>query len=345
MGSVSRQRIGELLVSAGVLTQQKLDAALLQPRASGQRLGAYLVQNGLVSETQLTQILGQQLSVPWVSLYHIDFSRQLLNLVPREVAEKYCLIPIYVRRVRKQGETLYVAMDDPTNEGALAEVAQHAGLPAHPMIAAPSDIRSAINVYYGTGESTGAPPPVTSELAPIAPSRSSDPPAPPPTASRGPAPPKPTALPVRASASGDHPDAAPEIEATEVEIPRRLPRGMIAMTMLDGTKIQLPAQRGGISSDDSSRPTEAVAGVEMTARDLVRALRAVAHGKNPTELAHDLPKIEEVMAALLSLLMRKGLVADWEFISELKKVSRRKTEETAEIASKDDEPKGENGSS
>ena len=71
-----------------MLTQQKLDAALSEPRPPGQRLGAYLVQQGLVSETQLTQILGQQLSVPWVSLYHIDFSRQLLNLVPRDVAEK-----------------------------------------------------------------------------------------------------------------------------------------------------------------------------------------------------------------------------------------------------------------
>ncbi len=146
---MARPRIGELLVSARVLAQDKLDEALRQPRAPGQRLGSLLVQLGLVSETQLTQILGQQLSVPWVSLYHIDFSRQLLNLVPREVAEKYCLVPIYVRRVRKQGETLYVAMDDPTNDVALAEVAQHAGLPAQPMIACPTDIRSALRVYYG----------------------------------------------------------------------------------------------------------------------------------------------------------------------------------------------------
>src|SRR5688572_23219404 len=146
--ATARVRLGELLVEAHIVTREQLEDALALQKKDGRRIGTLLVEAGLVDETQLTQILGQQLSVPWVSLYHIDFSRQLLNLVPREVAEKYCLVPIYVRRVRKQGETLYVAMDDPTNEIALAEVAQQAGLPAMPMIACPADIRSAIRVYY-----------------------------------------------------------------------------------------------------------------------------------------------------------------------------------------------------
>lgn len=369
MRPVSRPRIGELLVSAGVLTQEKLDVALGKERPAGQRLGAYLVQHGLVSETQLTQILGQQLSVPWVSLYHIDFSRQLLNLVPREVADKYCLVPIYVRRVRKQGETLYVAMDDPTNEAALAEVSQHAGLPALPMIAAPSDIRSAIRVYYGTGETTGNPPAVVSsaDLSPIARTRSSKPPLPagasanpspsaPPASHAPPLPPKPP-LPVkppvptsssthavppptaRVEPAGDHPDAEPEIEAKEVEIPRRRARPMIAMTMLDGTTLHLPGGGGAKGDGDASGSGDA----PMTARDLVRALRAVAHGKNPAELPHDLPKWEELFAALLSLLMRKGLVADWEFTEELKKVRRRKTveglESSTDVAGHSEPPK------
>jgi type IV pilus assembly protein PilB len=319
---VSRPRIGELLVSAGVLSQEKLDEALRQPRAPGQRLGAFLVQNGLVSETQLTQILGQQLSVPWVSLYHIDFSRQLLNLVPREIAEKYCLVPIYVRRVRKQGETLYVAMDDPTNEAALAEVAQQAGLPAQPMIACPADIRSAIRVYYGSGDSLVATPPPSQHLAPIAHARSAPPPPLPARASQRP--PQETPAPpimAQSSASGDHPDAEPEIEAKEVEVTRRIPPGMIAMTMLDGTTLRLPGRSGG--SKDSKDREDQPRSNEMTARDLVRALRGVALGKDPAQVGFEIPKWEELFATLLSVLLRKGLVADWEFIEELKRVQRR----------------------
>src|SRR5579872_5746660 len=127
------KRIGELLVEGGILSQSQLEQALFAQRKDGRKLGQLLVELGLVSEIQVTQTLSRQLSVPWVSLYHVDFSRSLLNLVPQAIAEKYCLVPIFVRRVRKLGETLYVAMDDPTNEAAIQEVTAAAALPVKPM--------------------------------------------------------------------------------------------------------------------------------------------------------------------------------------------------------------------
>src|SRR5687768_17974495 len=124
-----RVRLGELLVTANIISREQLDQALLLQRESGQKLGKVLVDRGFVSKTQVTQILSQQLSVPWVSLYHIDFSRQLLDLVPEALAEKHCLVPIFVRRVRGLGETLYIAMDDPMDEAAQKAVSEFSGLP------------------------------------------------------------------------------------------------------------------------------------------------------------------------------------------------------------------------
>lgn len=146
---VANIRLGQLLVDARMISQQALDEVLQHQSKDGRRLGTLLVERGLINETQLTQILSHQLSVPWVALLHIEFSRQLLNLVPLEIAEKYCLVPIYVRHVRGQGDTLYVAMDDPTNEEPLRECMKYSGLPVRPMIAPPSDIREAIRVCYG----------------------------------------------------------------------------------------------------------------------------------------------------------------------------------------------------
>ena len=145
----ARLRLGELLVDARIITREQLENVLQLQKGDGRRLGTLLVEQGLVNETQLTQILSQQLSVPWVSLYHVDFSKRLLSLVPSHVAQKYCLIPIYVRHVRGQGDTLYVAMDDPTNLDALRECASWSGLPTRAMIASPADIRHAIEIYYG----------------------------------------------------------------------------------------------------------------------------------------------------------------------------------------------------
>jgi type IV pilus assembly protein PilB len=422
----ARVRLGELLVEAQIVSRAQLEEVLVAQKRDGRRIGTMLVEAGLVTETQVTQILSQQLSVPWVSLYHIDFSRQLLNLVSHQLAEKYCLVPIFVRRVRGLGETLYVAMDDPSDEAAQREVGQWAGLPVRAMIAPPTDIRSAIRVYYGVGKDTAslseavaevdaenaagvrsqdraksAPPravddtPPSDERTPVpgtihvlsprdappltvasvkppvaepAPA-SENPPAPEPApapkaeakspepaavkeipsventprivpapvaaaSADGPASSSPVALSSRMAApevasatarASDGPDSGPQIEAREIAMPLPKKGGakMITLTLLDGSKVNLPAreaaQRRAAGKRRSLPPTNAEGG-ELTARDLVAALRAVSHGADATEILGDNVHWEALFAALLSLLLKKHLIADWEFVEEYKKI-------------------------
>jgi type IV pilus assembly protein PilB len=362
--------IGEMLIQAKCITREQLSEALTAPREPGKKIGQILIERGWVTEAQLTQTLSLQLSVPWVSLYHIDFSRQLLNRVSRDLAERFCLIPIFVRHVKGQGETLYVAMDDPTNEQALVDVSRLAGLPARPMIASASDIRSAIRVYYGDPNANAAnapvidvPPPPTrvegrdvpvtaregrgrveppsggsppTPQVPTQPERSgpvarpaSQPP--PPLPARRP-PQQAAQAAAQAGAQGptseDAPpttrsnpppggvaEAAREADAKQArrrpiddeERGRRRAR-MLSLTLLDGTQIKLPA---------SKKKTEAAEG--LTARDFVSALRASAHGADASEVLGEQVRWEPVVAALLSILLRKGLIADWEFVEELRK--------------------------
>lgn len=334
---MGRLRIGELLLEAKVISREQLDAALEAKKTKdGRKLGQILIEMGALNETQLTQTLSQQLSVPWVSLHHVDFSRQLLNRISREIAERYCLVPIYVRHVRKLGDTLYVAMDDPTNEAALAEVEKAVLLPVKPMIACASDIRSAIRVYYAPDEEDGPPtvtdrsgmpgttrepsrpppPPIPVKTKPSRPPPASvrpravataEPAAPPPP----PAPPPPIAprAPERKKRPGKE-AKAPKAEPSTGPAPR-----MISMTLLDGTTIQLPARKAG-RSDDEPLGMQG----DLTARDFVTALRAVAHGQDATEVLGEKVPLEAMCAALLSILLKKGLVADWEFVEELRKM-------------------------
>jgi type IV pilus assembly protein PilB len=327
------KRIGELLVDGGVLSQSQLEQALFAQRKDGRKLGLLLVELGFVTEVQVTQTLSRQLSVPWVSLYHVDFSRSLLNLLPREIAEKYCLVPIFVRRARKQGETLYIAMDDPTSESVLHEVAEAAAMPVKPMIACPSDIRAAIRVYY-LGEEA-PPPPAPVSLPPPSSSAPSVRKAVPPLPERAKSKPdireaQPQPRP-SSSAPQDSPDSAPDIQAEEREavIPRRKSRPkMVSLTLLDGTTISLPAPPSKQGSQpDVKRPPAAATGPQaqefsdqLTARDFVSALRAVAHGAEASEILGAEPRWEAVFSAVLSILLRKGLIADWEFVEELRKI-------------------------
>jgi type IV pilus assembly protein PilB len=354
-GEARRPLLGELLIQAKVVTSEQLAEALAAQGGgpvADKKIGQLLIERGWITEAQLTQTLSLQLSVPWVSLYHIDFSRQLLNRVERELAERYCLIPIFVRHVKGQGETLYVAMDDPTNAAALAEVARQANLPTRPMIASATDIRSAIRVYYGEpgghGQIIDVPPPPTRVEPPMttregpvraAPKPQSQPPrapsAPPPALPRKPAPPSapppaahadeeappPTTrsnpppggraarLALAATAEGPAPAAeAPPPTRVEGNEARRRPVKMLSLTLLDGTTISLPAKKTPAAQEG------------LTARDFVSALRATAHGADATEILGEKPQWEPVVAALLSVMLRKGLIADWEFIEELRKI-------------------------
>jgi type IV pilus assembly protein PilB len=337
------KRIGELLVEGGILSQSQLEQALFAQRKDGRKLGLLLMELGLVSEVQVTQTLSRQLSVPWVSLYHVEFSRSLLNLVPREIAEKYCLVPIFVRRERRLGETLYVAMDDPTIDGALEEVTRAAGLSVKPMIACPSDIRAAIRVYY-LGESPAQPAVPALAVAPSPPPSAPAQPVAKPVAPPSPHPEPGAAAPpneadVAAGSSEavaeeeDGPETEPEVEAEERDVvagARTKGKGkarMISLTLLDGTTISLPAPPkrpldGGVGvGAGGEEPSAAeVLSDQLTARDLVSALRAVAHGADASEILGHTPRWEAMFAALLSIMLRKGLIADWEFVEEFRKV-------------------------
>jgi type IV pilus assembly protein PilB len=370
-----RVRLGELLVTGQIISREQLEQVLALQQTDGRRLGKLLVERGLVTETQLTQILSQQLAVPWVSLYHIDFSRQLLDLVPQELAERYCLVPIFVRRVRGLGETLYVAMDDPTDEPAVRAVSEFAALPVRTMIAPPSDIRSAIRAYYSGSTAPGAdsefpvevggteppsrPRPEPDENTPTSPSvveldvsdvatavpeqiatavpatvaavvpapvvTGVKPAKPPFVAQPTPAPfeavvvPKPAIPPKPDDApSVPPPSDSPTIEAREVSMPappRRPARRMVTLTFLDGTRVNLPAR--------SAPPPGAAeeAATPLTARDLITALRAVSHGADAREILGDKPRWEPFFAALLELLLKKHLIADWEFVEAFNKIN------------------------
>lgn len=144
----ARSPLGKLLVDAGLVSQEALDAALREQARDGRRLGRILVARGLVSDTQVTQILSHQLALPWVSLAKVDVDPALLEKIPRALAERHGIVPVYLRRDAGRA-VLYVATDDPTDEIALRECAEVARMDVRPMVAATDDLRAAIAAWYG----------------------------------------------------------------------------------------------------------------------------------------------------------------------------------------------------
>jgi type IV pilus assembly protein PilB len=114
-----------LLVESGLVSQEDLDDVVAKNGSSPKRLGELLEENGLLRTHQLAQFLSSTLGCPRVALQRIEIARDVLELLPREVAVEHHVVPIHVRTAK--GETaLFVATDDPTDAQAIAAASRAA---------------------------------------------------------------------------------------------------------------------------------------------------------------------------------------------------------------------------
>ena len=136
-------KLGEILVRENLLTPQQLREALEFQREHGGRLGFNLVKMGLVSDDMITAVLSRQYGVPSVNLELFDVDDSVIRLIPREVAEKYSVLPL-----SRVGATLTLAMVDPTNVFAMDDIKFMTGLNIEPVVVSEASVQEAIGRYY-----------------------------------------------------------------------------------------------------------------------------------------------------------------------------------------------------
>lgn len=141
---MSRLRLGEILVNAGVLTGDQLQAGLREQRKWGGPLGKVLVRAGLISEDLLVRALSKQLKIPIAQIEGVSIAEKVLSHVPRELAEQYGVIPF-----QQQAQFLDVAMSDPMNMGIIDELRIRTQLNVRPHLAGSTAIQEAIYHCYG----------------------------------------------------------------------------------------------------------------------------------------------------------------------------------------------------
>ena len=139
-----KKKLGELLLSAGSITEKQLEHALSEQKVQGKRLGETLIALGYVNERQMLLTLEKQLDIPFIYLTQEDIKDEAVKLVPLFLAERYNIIPI-----RLEGNSIVVAMNDPTNFYAIDDVRMVSGLDVLPMLATAQDITEAISKHYG----------------------------------------------------------------------------------------------------------------------------------------------------------------------------------------------------
>lgn len=138
------ERLGDYLVHAGRITERQLSLVLERQVTMGGRLGTNLIELGFLSENELTQFLSQKLRIPSIQASDLEeIGPAVIQLVPREVAQKYHVVPI-----RRERSVLSVALLDPTDLEVIDELRFITGCDIKPYVASEARIQYALEQHY-----------------------------------------------------------------------------------------------------------------------------------------------------------------------------------------------------
>jgi type IV pilus assembly protein PilB len=111
------ERIADTLIADGLLTQKQFGEVVDLQKKQGGRLLKLLLDRQFVTEQDMMVSMGRCLSTPPVSLAKMHVPQEVLDLIPKDMAQTYKMIAI-----ARLGKKLYVAMADPLNVLALDEL-------------------------------------------------------------------------------------------------------------------------------------------------------------------------------------------------------------------------------
>jgi type IV pilus assembly protein PilB len=131
-----RPHLGSLLLEKGLISHDQLDEALTERAASGGLLGETLVRLGFIFEDELARVLAEQVGISFVNLDTIPVDLQAASVLPRELGEELCALPV---RFLPEGG-LVVAVADPMDSTLLPQLQLALSCPINLAVATASSI-------------------------------------------------------------------------------------------------------------------------------------------------------------------------------------------------------------
>ncbi|MDD5195542.1 MAG: ATPase, T2SS/T4P/T4SS family [Candidatus Omnitrophica bacterium] len=142
------KRLGDILVSEGIITEEQLSEAIGLQKKEGGKLGEVLVKLSYVSEEQIVIALSRQLLLPYVSLASGKLKpaadQNLEELIAYDFAIKNLVLPL-----SRNLNSLTVVMFDPLDLLLMDNLKKLTGCEINPVVATKADILNAIESFYG----------------------------------------------------------------------------------------------------------------------------------------------------------------------------------------------------
>ncbi len=153
-GARKKIRIGDLLVEAGAITDEQLQEALAKQKEEGGMLGNIIMDLGFISRELLITVLTTQMGIEYCEVRTIQIDESVLNLVSKDLVQKYHAIPIGY--AEDNPNILQVAMADPMDLMAVDDISISSGLQVEPLLSFQDDLDNVIGKFYGSAEAMEA---------------------------------------------------------------------------------------------------------------------------------------------------------------------------------------------
>jgi type IV pilus assembly protein PilB len=142
-------KIGQILIKSGLITQEQLVKALEVQRGTTKRIGEVLVEIGLLTERDIASVLSKQLGIPYASSASGLLSPQkgegLEQLVPEEFARQHLVLPL-----SRTLNSLTLACVNPLDLIAMDNLSRITRCELNPVMTTKADLEQAIERFYGT---------------------------------------------------------------------------------------------------------------------------------------------------------------------------------------------------
>jgi len=137
------ERLGLLLMRAGIITERQLADAMEIHKLTGSPLGKVLVDLGYATQGGILSVMAKQIGIPYIDFAEKRPDANAIALVPRELATRYTLMPVAI-----EDDRLVVAMADPQNVLALDDLRIITGYEITPAISTKDGIVAAVEEFY-----------------------------------------------------------------------------------------------------------------------------------------------------------------------------------------------------
>lgn len=137
----------QFLLQKGFLKPEQLEEAQKVAKQTNQTdISKVLLSMKLVGEREILQAKAQEAGMAFADLDRVQIDSSAINIVPERIVKAHNAIP-----VKKDGQTLWVAMSKVGDIMALDDIKMASGCRVIPVVAVPAAIEDAIKKYYGGG--------------------------------------------------------------------------------------------------------------------------------------------------------------------------------------------------